>query len=95
MNNDSLKTDESLCIAAYGFLVSEKETIPPSGPAHAGRGQRPAVPAGYRPRGAAATLAAPRAKLDRDPAHPARTHIRPRTAAMSLLRPYAPAIAAA
>ena len=45
----------SLCIAAYGFLISETETIPPSGSA---RASRSAVPAGYRPRGAAVALPA-------------------------------------
>ena len=85
----------SLCIAAYGFLVSEKTTIPPSGPAGAWRGPRPGVPAGYRPRGAAVALATPRAELDRYPTHPSRTHLRPCAAAMSLLRAYAPASTAA
>ena len=85
----------SLCIAAYGFLVSEKATIPPSGLARARRGQRSAVPAGDRREGAAPTFAASRAELDRYAAHPSRTHLRPRTAAMSLLRAYAPALSAA
>ena len=85
----------TLCIAAYGFLVSEQETIPPSGPAYAWRSPRPGVPAGYRPRGAAVAFATPRAELDRYPAHSSRTRFRPRTAAMSLLRAYAPAITAA
>jgi SRSO17 transposase len=44
----------TMCIAAYGFLISERGAIPPS----EGRGEillpQPAVPAGYRPRGAAA-----------------------------------------
>ena len=39
----------SLCVAAYGFLVSEKATIPPSGPARARRGSQSALPASYRP----------------------------------------------
>jgi SRSO17 transposase len=76
----------SLCIAAYGFLVSETETIPPSGPSRAWRGPRPAVPPGYRPRGAAAALAAPCAELHRNPAHPPRTLPAARTATLSLLR---------
>src|SRR6478672_8500502 len=41
----------TLCIAAYGFLVSETETIPPSGPTPAWRGAQSALPARYRPRG--------------------------------------------
>jgi SRSO17 transposase len=76
----------SLCIAAYGFLVSETETIPPSGPSRAWCGPRSAVPAGYRPRGAAAALAAPCAELHCNSAHPPRTHPAARTAALSLLR---------
>jgi SRSO17 transposase len=43
----------TLCIAAYGFLVSERETIPPSAPRSAGWFPAPQVPEGYRPRGAA------------------------------------------
>jgi len=43
----------TLCIAAYGFLISERETIPPSAPrATAGLAQLE-LPADYRPRGAA------------------------------------------
>ena len=34
----------TLCIAAYGFLISERETIPPSGPRAAPKFQKPAVP---------------------------------------------------
>ena len=41
----------TLCIAAYGFLVSERETIPPSGPRPAARLPQLAVPDRYRPRG--------------------------------------------
>ena len=43
----------TLCIAAYGFLISERETIPPSRPACATFFPQPAVPDGYRPRGSA------------------------------------------
>jgi SRSO17 transposase len=43
----------TLCIAAYGFLISEQETIPPSGPRSATLFQAPALPEGYRPRGSA------------------------------------------
>src|SRR6266851_5841171 len=44
----------TLCIAAYGFLISEREAIPPSGPCAArwlqtGL-QKPAIPDSYRPR---------------------------------------------
>jgi SRSO17 transposase len=43
----------TLCIAAYGFLISERETIPPSGSPSASFLPQPAVPDGYRPRGSA------------------------------------------
>ena len=43
----------TLCIAAYGFLISERETIPPSGPHSIALFTTPALPDGYRPRGAA------------------------------------------
>ena len=41
----------TLCIAAYGFLISERETIPPSGPHSTALFQTSGLPAGYRPRG--------------------------------------------
>jgi SRSO17 transposase len=43
----------TMCIAAYGFLVSERETIPPSGPRSTALFEAPALPDSYRPRGAA------------------------------------------
>ena len=43
----------TLCVAAYGFLVSERETIPPSRPRAAALFEELAVPDGYRPRGSA------------------------------------------
>jgi SRSO17 transposase len=43
----------TLCIAAYGFLVSERETIPPSRPRSSALFKEFAVPDGYRPRGSA------------------------------------------
>jgi SRSO17 transposase len=44
----------TLCIAAYGFLISERETIPPSEPRSTTIFPQLAVPNGYRPRGSAA-----------------------------------------
>ena len=76
----------TLCIAAYGFLISETETIPPSGPTPAWRGAQSALPARYRPRGSPAALTAPHAELHRNPADTARPHPGSRSAAMSLLR---------
>jgi SRSO17 transposase len=43
----------TLCVAAYGFLVSERETISPSTPRSAALFEELAVPDGYRPRGSA------------------------------------------
>ena len=61
----------TLCIAAYGFLVSERETIPPSAPRRTGSLAKPALPDGYRPRGAPAPASAARPQLDRH--HPSHT----------------------
>jgi hypothetical protein len=76
----------SLCIAAYGFLVSEKETISPSGPSRAWRGPRSGVPNGYRRRGSAAAFTAPHAKLDRNVTYPPRTHPGSSPATVPMLR---------
>jgi SRSO17 transposase len=43
----------TLCIAAYGFLVSERETIPPSATNSAGLFKEITIPETYRPRGSA------------------------------------------
>jgi SRSO17 transposase len=43
----------TLCIAAYGFLISERAAIPPSGPRSTALFQTPVLPDDYRPRGAA------------------------------------------
>lgn len=58
----------SLCIAAYGFLVSLRETIPPSAAPQGQGGQAPGLPEGYRPRGAPDPTRATRADLN--PHHP-------------------------
>jgi SRSO17 transposase len=55
----------TLCIAAYGFLICEREAVPPSGASTAARLKKPAIPEGYRPRGSAATHSASPARLDR------------------------------
>jgi SRSO17 transposase len=55
----------TLCIAAYGFLICERETIPPSGPCAAANLQKPALPDGYRPRGAADPPRTAHSQLDR------------------------------
>ncbi len=43
----------TLCIAAYGFLVSERAAIPPSASRPAAQFAAPLLPDGYRPRGSA------------------------------------------
>ena len=55
----------TLAIAAYGFLISERERIPPSGPHSATPVQKSPLPGDYRPRGAPAPAAATRSQLDR------------------------------
>jgi SRSO17 transposase len=54
----------TLCIAAYGFLVSERETIPPCGSRSATLLKKLAVPDGYRPRGSAIAHPTPHPELD-------------------------------
>jgi hypothetical protein len=76
-----------MCIAAYGFLISEQETIPPSAPRATARLAQLELPADYRPRGAADPNRAPPAKLDRDHASPPDRRAHPTSTAMSLLRP--------
>jgi SRSO17 transposase len=60
----------TLCIAAYGFLISERETIPPSGPRCARHFPAVALSEGYRPRGSAAAAGTSHPKLNRDDAPP-------------------------
>jgi SRSO17 transposase len=76
----------TLCIAAYGFLISERETIPPSEPGAAAWLPQFELPAGYRPRGAAATNTATHAKLHPDNANAIDRRPRRPPAAMSVLR---------
>ena len=75
----------TLCIAAYGFLVSERRTIPPSRPSAAAKLQKPAVPDSYRPRGAALPARAPHPQLDRDPQATAHHRARKNTRPLSML----------
>jgi SRSO17 transposase len=77
----------TLCIAAYGFLISEMESIPPSEPRAAASFSQPAIPAGYRPRGAADKTSASHSKLDRHPSATIDRHPRQKPATVSMLRP--------
>lgn len=76
----------TLCIAAYGFLISERETIPPSAPRATTWVPQLELPADYRPRGAADPNRASHSKLDRDHAATLDRRARHKPVAMSLLR---------
>jgi SRSO17 transposase len=75
----------TMCIAAYGFLISERETIPPSGPRSSRTLAKSAVPGGYRPRGAPDPAPTSRSQLDRN--RPSQPDCRdyPNTATMPVL----------
>ena len=66
----------TLCIAAYGFLISERETIPPSGPDTAASLRKSPLHPHHRPRGAPGPPRTPRSKLRRNDAQT--SHSRPR-----------------
>lgn len=72
----------SLCIAAYGFLMLERLA---GFKKNATRLKAPALPEGFRPRGAG-TDAAPHPVVDRDRALSAGSRHRPNASAMPLLR---------
>jgi SRSO17 transposase len=78
----------TLSIAAYGFLISERERIPPSGPHSAAPIEKSPVPSDYRPRGASRPASAPRPKLDRDdPLHAGRRYCNGPAAAVPVFHP--------
>ena len=76
----------TLCIAAYGFLISQRAMIPPSANRSAGMFPEIALPDSYRPRGSAVAARTPCPKLDRH--HAPAPHRRPRQnpATLPLLR---------
>jgi SRSO17 transposase len=76
----------TLCIAAYGFLISERETIPPSGSRVAAQLPALGLSEGYRPRGAADPARTPRPQLDRDDATATNRRSRQEPIEMSMLR---------
>jgi SRSO17 transposase len=75
----------TLCIAVYGFLISERETIPPSGPRCAGGLKKPAISDSYRSRRTSAQEPTSRCRLDSDASLPIDGDSRTRTREMSLL----------
>lgn len=77
----------TLCIAAYGFLVSESEMISPSAPRSAIGFKKFAVPEGYRPRGASDKNRTPYPELDRNYAATTRDCARTSPLTMSMLQP--------
>ena len=76
----------TLCIAAYGYLISERETVPPSGPRSVAWRPKLTLSTDYRPRGAAATNAASHPELNRYDARAAHRGARQAVAPMSVLR---------
>ena len=76
----------TLCIAAYGFLIAERARLPPSGPRRAAALRTPAVPEGYRPRGAADPARTAYPELDRDDAPTPDRRPRNHPGAMSVLQ---------
>ena len=76
----------SLCIAAYGFLISERETIPPSGPGSSALFKESALPRNCRPRGSAAQDRTPHPELDRHHASATDRRSHPTPETMSMLR---------
>jgi SRSO17 transposase len=75
----------TLCIAVYGFLISERETIPPSGPGCAGRLKKPAISDSYRSRRTSAQEPTSRCRLDSNASLPIDGDSRTRTREVSLL----------
>ena len=72
----------TLCIAAYGFLIFEREMIPPSANRSSRTFPESALPSSCRPRASATAARTPRPKLDRH--HASAPHRRPRQNASAL-----------
>ena len=66
----------TMCIAAYGFLICERETITPSGTQRSRPIPITPVPADYRPRGSAAADPTSHSKFDSNDATASRTGAR-------------------
>jgi SRSO17 transposase len=75
----------TLCIAAYGFLISERGAIPPSGPRRAWSLPPSALSDGYRPRGSAPASPTAHSEFNRNRAPATDRSSRQQTAAMSML----------
>ncbi|WP_245458839.1 IS701 family transposase [Rhizobium sp. CCGE531] len=77
----------SLCIAAYGFLISQRETIPPSAPPETKNRPQSGLPQGYRPRGAPDPTRATRVEFDRHNPKALDRRTQSQPPAMSMLLP--------
>lgn len=77
----------TLAIAAYGFLIAERATIPPSGPRSARDRQEPSLPGGSRSRAPATPPRAPCSGIDRHHAPSSDRRDRTPARAMSVLPP--------
>jgi SRSO17 transposase len=75
----------TLCIAAYGLLISERETIPPSAHRSTALFQEPVLPKGYRPRGSATASRTTHPELHRDDAPAPHHRSRHKAEALSML----------
>jgi SRSO17 transposase len=76
----------TLCIAAYAFLILERETIPPSGSRPAGQRKKAEIPEGYKPRGHAAQAGEAHPKFDCNAQTQDRCSLGQSPATMSVLR---------
>jgi hypothetical protein len=76
----------TLYIAAYAFLISERETIPPSGAYPAGQREKAGIPEGYRPWGHAAQAGKAHTELHRDTKTQDRRGLGQSPVTMSMLR---------
>lgn len=74
----------TLCIAAYGFLLSQRLT-PGGSKKNSARSEATLLPEGYTPRGSRKN-ATPRSRLDRNPPLPARSHHRRQARSLPVLR---------
>jgi SRSO17 transposase len=75
----------TLCIAAYGFLITAKEAIPPSGSRCSWMLEKSAIPNGYRPRGASDQTATSHSQFDCHDPSPVGRRNRSNSAAMPMV----------
>jgi SRSO17 transposase len=76
----------SLCIAAYGFLISERGNFPPSGSPSTGRCQETSVPDGNRSNRAAHPTRTPHSKFDRHASSASHDRLGTATTSMPVLQ---------